>query len=417
MRLFVTLLAILCFSNSVCWAQRHRKPKKEKVTVEQLITDYRFREAAEMLETDIAKNKKRRRPTEALQSQLDRVRSLEVMLSATEKVKFIDSVVVNKKEFLSIYHLGSDCGSLGATKTLLPETLLKEKKVGEVAYCNGLNDKIYYSVHAGEKETGLYVTARIGESWGQPKPLKGISGKNMQQDFPYVLSDGVTMYYAENSEKGLGGYDIYVTRYNPDTDSYLEAENLGMPFNSMANDYMFAIDEINNLGWFATDRHQAKDSVCIYIFQPNVTRELYNPVVMGENMMRRLALISSIDDARLDKVSLGKARSRLQQVVAEPALRNYGEIVRYIISDDIVYTSLSEFRNETAKGIARQWKEKNNLLNTKEKELDVLRINFRRNSTVDTDKKEILAIELQVESLRRQVSDLAKQMRKAELQN
>ena len=416
MRLFVTLIAIICFSNSICWGQRYRKPKKEKVTVEQLISSYRFREAAEMLEENITKNEKRRRPTEELKSQLERVRSLEVMLSATEKVKFIDSVVVQKNEFLSIYHLGSDCGTVGTSRSLLPENLAKSPKIGEVAYCNGLNDKIYYADNFGGKESGLHVTARIGESWGQPKSLKGVSGENKIQDFPYVLSDGVTLYYAEKSERGLGGYDIYVTRYSPDTDSYLEPENLGMPFNSMANDYMFAIDEINNLGWFVTDRHQPKDSVCIYIFQPNVTRELYNPVVMGEDMMRRLAQISSINDARLDQISLGKARSRLQQVVAEPASKNYGEKVRYIINDDLVYTSLSEFRHEEVKNIAQQWKYKSNLLNTKEKELDVLRMNFQKNSAADSDREEILTLEGQVESLRVEVDVLAKQMRKAELQ-
>ena len=36
----------------------------------------------------------------------------------------------------------------------------------------------------------------------------------------------------------MGGYDIFVTRYNSDTDNYLNPENVGMPFNSPFNDYM-----------------------------------------------------------------------------------------------------------------------------------------------------------------------------------
>ena len=35
------------------------------------------------------------------------------------------------------------------------------------------------------------------------------------------------------------------------TDTYLVPENVGMPFNSPYNDYMYVIDEYNNLGWFA----------------------------------------------------------------------------------------------------------------------------------------------------------------------
>ena len=34
------------------------------------------------------------------------------------------------------------------------------------------------------------------------------------------------------------GYDIFVTRYNTNTYSYLMPENVGMPFNSPYNDYM-----------------------------------------------------------------------------------------------------------------------------------------------------------------------------------
>ena len=49
------------------------------------------------------------------------------------------------------------------------------------------------------------------------------------------MADGVTIYYASDGE-GLGGYDIFVTRYNTNTDTYLVPENVGMPFNSPYND-------------------------------------------------------------------------------------------------------------------------------------------------------------------------------------
>ncbi|MFR3186749.1 MAG: hypothetical protein ACLTOV_01045 [Phocaeicola sp.] len=43
---------------------------------------------------------------------------------------------------------------------------------------------------------------------------------------------------------------------------------MGMPFNSPYNDYMYALDDFNNLGWFATDRFQPEGKVCIYVFAP-----------------------------------------------------------------------------------------------------------------------------------------------------
>ena len=65
----------------------------------------------------------------------------------------------------------------------------------------------------------------------------------MNADYPYVLTDGITIYYASDGPGSMGGYDIFVTRYNTNTDSYLMPENVGMPFNSPYNDYMYVIDE------------------------------------------------------------------------------------------------------------------------------------------------------------------------------
>ena len=74
------------------------------------------------------------------------------------------------------------------------------------------------------------------------------------QNYPYMLSDGVTLYFASKDTNGLGGYDIYVTRYNTHTNTYTTPENLGFPYNSSANDYLMVIDELQQVGYFATDR-------------------------------------------------------------------------------------------------------------------------------------------------------------------
>ena len=57
------------------------------------------------------------------------------------------------------------------------------------------------------------------------------------------------------------------------TDTYLAPENVGMPFNSPYNDYMYVIDEFNNLGWFASDRYQPEDkSAYMYSFRHHPNR-------------------------------------------------------------------------------------------------------------------------------------------------
>ena len=66
----------------------------------------------------------------------------------------------------------------------------------------------------------------------------------------------------------MGGYDIYTSTYDKETKRFLTPVNIGMPFNSEADDYMFVIDEYSNTGWFARNRNPPADTVCIYVFVP-----------------------------------------------------------------------------------------------------------------------------------------------------
>ena len=56
-----------------------------------------------------------------------------------------------------------------------------------------------------------------------------------------MTSDGETLYFAAMSEEGLGGYDIYVTRFDSDEGTFLEAENVGLPYNSFSDDSLFCM--------------------------------------------------------------------------------------------------------------------------------------------------------------------------------
>ena len=65
---------------------------------------------------------------------------------------------------------------------------------------------------------------------------------------------------------------------------------------------MFAIDEFNNLGWFASDRYQPEGKVCIYVFIPNSSKRVYNYEAMDKKKVVRLAQIHSLKDTWVDQI-------------------------------------------------------------------------------------------------------------------
>ena len=81
---------------------------------------------------------------------------------------------------------------------------------------------------------------------------------------------------------------------------------------STANDYLYAIDETNNLGYFVTDRRQPAGLVCIYVFMPNKTRKVYQSEDYTEAKLRSLAAIERIADTWNNQTIRQEAITRLK---------------------------------------------------------------------------------------------------------
>ena len=228
---------------------------------------------------------------------------LQMMLEATQQVVFIDSIVVPKNDFIKHIPLSTECGRLGMTDGLGMHT-------------NELADKRYEAIAGPQKTTHLYTRDMMGYSWGDPVRLKGLTADDA--NYPYVMPDGTTLYFAQKGENAIGGYDIFVTRFDNESGTFLKPENLGMPFASEANDYLYAIDENYQLGYFVTDRRQPSGKVCIYVFIPNETRRTYNSEAYSEEQLHSLAAINRIAD------TWGKGNTRKQAIQRfEEARRNF----------------------------------------------------------------------------------------------
>lgn len=180
------------------------------------------------------------------------------------------------------------------------------------------------------------------------------------------MADGVTIYYASDGE-GLGGYDIFVTRYNTNTDTYLVPENVGMPFNSPYNDYMYVIDEYNNLGWFASDRFQPEGKVCIYVFIPNNSKQTYNYEAMDQQQMIRLAQIHSLKETWKDKKAVAEAQQRLEAAMShKPQERRIADF-EFVIDDNTTYYLLKDFKSAKAKQLFQRYQQMEKTIVSKKK--------------------------------------------------
>lgn len=389
---------------------------EQKLTVaEKLMAEYRFEEAAAQLEKDIAAAQKKKQATASLEEMLETAHQGMNMLRGTEKVVFIDSVVVKKSEILSAIHLTPENGTLGYLDELFAQNGISISSSGQTAFMNELKDQVFFSLPGSNGEQKLATANRLIGGWDEATPLEGISERDEKQDYPFVMADGMTVYYAAQGDESLGGYDIFVTRYNPNTKQYVKPENIGMPFNSPANDYLYVVDELNKIGWFVTDRGQAPGNVCVYAFIPNSSREVYDSS-QSQDEVRLAAKIHSIKSSQGDKKAVAEALGRLKAVQSDTrSLSGGAGNLWIVINDHLVYTNLNQFHSSAAKRMAQQWIQAKESLAQKKENLSNLRQQYARNGANPTVAANIFSLEREVEEVESYLQVLEKNMRKAEL--
>lgn len=339
---------------------------------------------------------------------------LESMRGFTQKVMFIDSVVVSKSKLLSSLNIPDEAGSIQAYNKFFNTT----DQPNSIVYLNQLRNKCVFSKFT-DGGWDLYSKEMIGEKWSNAVPLKGLDilGDDVDINWPFLLSDGTTLYFAAKGEESIGGFDIFMTRYDETTQSYLKPENIGMPFNSIDNDYFFIVDEYDGIGWFATDRNQPEGKVCIYSFIYNNVRENYVVDEYTPEQLRQLSEIHSISQTWTSNQARLSALEQLTAVYKRKFTQKKKNDFEFVINDELTYTTLTDFRSVEA---AEMYVDLNELLRKKNKldsSIERARVAYptARQPQREQYKQQLLAAEKQSEKYETDIKNLSKKIRRIEL--
>lgn len=333
------------------------------------------------------------------------------MRELTQQIIFFDSVVVEKNHFLSAIRLHPESGRLSSFNDFFRVQGTPDGYV----YLNEMGNKCYFSDVSDDGGLRLFTSDKLGSEWSSPTPLKGISEGISEANYPFMMADGTTFYFAAKGEESIGGYDIFMTRYDAEDGRFFKPENIGMPFNSEANDYMYAIDETNNIGYFVTDRRQPEDKVCVYMFIPPTTRRNYNVESLSDEQLRGYADISRIADSWGNGKERKLALERLNSLQETGREENKPEMT-FVINDQTTYTSVSQFRHPDSKGLYAELQEAKRQLEDTQVLLEKSRNYFAKASADDkqTLRPEILDAEKKLERLIADTKSLEKRIRNAE---
>ena len=329
--------------------------------------------------------------SDEIKYEIQYARNAKSMLDHVEDIVVLDSISVDKDEFFHNYKISPETGYILSQSELPPS--LEQSIIG---FRDQSDSRIILASPDDNGKIRLCESVKlIDGSWDTPKFIDTKISNNGDLNFPFLMQDGMTMYYASNNESTLGGYDIFFTRKDEETGEFLKGQNLGMPYNSAANDYMLVLDDVTGLGWWATERNNIEGKVTIYVFKRNEIRKNHR---IDEVNLPKFARMSDY------KLTWGDEDyqymvDNIQNIKIDVNKRKYESDFMFVIKKGLIYDSLIDFKSKDAvremKQLCILYQERDELKST----LKSLRSDYIKNTENQSIKEDIIVKEKELKKL------------------
>ncbi|MGE0077083.1 MAG: hypothetical protein AB7S48_04395 [Bacteroidales bacterium] len=185
----------------------------------------------------------------------------------------LDTKSLSSKDFFNYFSIAPSSGSfINIPENLLSPTDKQMNHQSVMFYPKNpqVGDYVYFSSYGKSTSFGkdiFRIKFQEDGYWSKPEVIGDVVNTFFDDDYPYLAPDGVTLYFSSKGHYGMGGYDIYKSVYNPQTRTWSTAENLGFPFNSPFDDYLYVVGDNDSLVCFATNRNFMPDTVQLVLMK------------------------------------------------------------------------------------------------------------------------------------------------------
>lgn len=178
-------------------------------------------------------------------------------------------------------------------------------------------EHIYYSAKDRDGIRNIYHTRLRDSLWTAPALINEHLTSSADEIFPMLSDDGKSLYFASKGLYGMGGYDLYVSHWNEEQSDWGMPENLGFPYSSPYDDFLFVNTDDGRYSMFASNRECPRDSVYIYVLEFDGMP--LRKKVSGVEDLRKLASLAPQDDP--SKMNYSQAVSGTTQEEDKNVLR------------------------------------------------------------------------------------------------
>ena len=134
-------------------------------------------------------------------------------------------------------------------------------------YAPSGSDRIIYSAEDAAGIRNLFVTELQDTLWTYPSMLNESLTSLSDEIYPMLSPDGKSLYFSSDGLYGVGGYDLYVSRWDEEVKDWSEPVNMGFPYSSPYDDFLYVSDDEDGHVLFASNRDCSADSVWVYVLE------------------------------------------------------------------------------------------------------------------------------------------------------
>lgn len=168
--------------------------------------------------------------------------------------------------------------------------------------------ELFFSTSGDDGIRQLFRIQDRDTSWTAPAPVFADSSYSDDVIYPVPDPDGKTLYFASRGRSSVGGYDLFMSKWDEDAKAWGKPANMGFPYSSPYDDFLYVNTSDGKYSIFASNRETSRDSVYIYVLEYNAapTRRHVSSVSVLKSLAR---LTPNVDNLRITQSTMASAVS------------------------------------------------------------------------------------------------------------
>lgn len=245
--------------------------------------NFQFNEAIKNYNVYIQKSGGKPNPAFEVDRQIDMCQNGKKLLTTISDLVVLEKKQIEYNSFFRLYNLSEIGGVVLITADYQSKVDKKRNHVPLIHFPDRAQT-IYYSSY-GESDKGskdIYCRKRLPDGkWGLPLLVEGKVNTKYDEDFPYLSPSGEYLYFCSKGHNSMGGFDVFRSKFDPESNSFGEPENMDFAISSPDNDLFYVVDSLEKNAWFASTRQSENGK--IYVYKVRVDRvPLQLAIVKGE---------------------------------------------------------------------------------------------------------------------------------------